>query len=229
MGEVKVKFLNISLVLVLMLVVVFAQAADIEGAFIVIDDEASIKDVLEKITQGSGKQELETKDVYQEDNDGKAALRINVEGGDGQSFNPNMPDWQLQIEKNPVGKNQFRYITFAWKDIGGDGIQLQLHANVGGWGHRYHAGANVKGWNPSIQGNKKAPEKWEVHTRDLIKDWKDLAKGGFVISGIAFTAWDGKAGLWDHVAFHQTPEDPIAPKAVDTKAKLAVKWAEIKQ
>ena len=78
MGEVKVKFLNISLVLVLMLVVVFAQAADIEGAFIVIDDEASIKDVLEKITQGSGKQELETKDVYQEDNDGKAALRINV-------------------------------------------------------------------------------------------------------------------------------------------------------
>ena len=138
MGEVKVKFLNISLVLVLMLVVVFAQAADIEGAFIVIDDEASIKDVLEKITQGSGKQELETKDVYQEDNDGKAALRINVEGGDGQSFNPNMPDWQLQIEKNPVGKNQFRYITFAWKDIGGDGIQLQLHANVGGWGHRYH-------------------------------------------------------------------------------------------
>ena len=222
------RFLNISLLLFLMLVAVWVQAADIKGAFVVIDDEASIKDVLQKITSGSGKKELEKKDVYKDDNDGKAALRINVAGGDGQNFNPNMPDWELEIEKKPVGKNQFRYITFAWKDIGGDGIQLQLHANVNSWGHRYHAGANVKNWNPSIQVNKKAPEKWEVHTRDLIEDWKDLAKGGQLITGIAFTAWDGKAGLFDHVVFHQTPEDPLAPQAVDAKAKLTVKWAEIK-
>ena len=176
------RFLNISLLLFLMLVVVWVQAADIKGAFVVIDDEASIKDVLQKITSGSGKKELEKKDVYKDDNDGKAALRINVAGGDGQNFNPNMPDWELEIEKKPVGKNQFRYITFAW----------------------------------------------EVHTRDLIEDWKDLAKGGQIITGIAFTAWDGKAGLFDHVAFHQTPEDPLAPQAVDAKAKLTVKWAEIK-
>ena len=116
------RFLNISLLLFLMLVVVWVQAADIKGAFVVIDDEASIKDVLQKITSGSGKKELEKKDVYKDDNDGKAALRINVAGGDGQNFNANMPDWELEIEKKPVGKNQFRYITFAWKDIGGDGI-----------------------------------------------------------------------------------------------------------
>ena len=224
------KHMKFSLILALALIVsLAAQAADLKGAFVVIDDEASIKDALQKLTSGSGKRELEKKDVYKEDDDGKAAIRINVAGGDGQNFNPNMPDWELEIEKKPTGKNQFRYITFAWKKIGGDGVQLQLHANINSWGHRYHAGANVKNWNPSIQVNKKMPEKWEVHTRDLIEDWKDLNKGGLLITGIAFTAWDGKAGLWDHVVFHQTPEDPLAPQAVDVKAKLAVKWGEIKQ
>jgi len=224
------KHMKFSLILALALIVGLAtQAADLKGAFVVIDDEASIKDALQKLTSGSGKRELEKKDVYKEDDDGKAAIRINVQGGDGQNFNPNMPDWELEIEKKPTGKNQFRYITFAWKKIGGDGVQLQLHANINSWGHRYHAGANVKNWNPSIQVDKKIPEKWEVHTRDLIEDWKDLNKGGQIITGIAFTAWDGKAGLWDHVVFHQTPEDPLAPQAVDVKAKLAVKWGEIKQ
>ena len=224
------KHLKFSLILALVLIVgLVAQAADLKGAFVVIDDEASIKDALQKLTNGQGKRELEKKDIYKEDDDGKAAIRINVAGGDGQNFNPTMPDWELEIEKKPTGKNQFRYITFAWKKIGGDGIQLQLHANVNSWGHRYHAGANVKNWNPSIQVDKKIPEKWEVHTRDLIEDWKDLNKGGQKITGIAFTAWDGKAGLWDHVVFHQTPEDPLAPQAVDVKAKLAVKWGEIKQ
>lgn len=224
------KHMKFSLILALALIVsLAAQAADLKGAFVVIDDEASIKDTLQKLTNGSGKKALEKKDVYKEDDDGKAAIRINVAGGDGQNFNPGMPDWEVGIEKKPTRPDQFRYITFAWKKIGGDGIQLQLHANVGGWGHRYHAGANVKNWNPSIQVNKEVPEKWEVHTRDLIEDWKDLSKGGMKITGIAFTAWDGKAGLWDHVVFHQTPEDPLAPQAVDVKAKLAVKWGEIKQ
>ena len=225
--EVKLRILNIILLLLVAVAVVLAQGTRM-NTLVVIDDKASIEDILLKITVGDGLGVLEEKDVYKEDNDGKAALRVNVKGGDGQSFNPKMPDWNLQIDRKPIEENQFRYITFAWKDIGGDGIQLQLHTNENNWGHRYHAGVNLRNWNPSIQVSEKAPAKWEVHTRDLIEDWKDLAGGGQIITGIAFTAWDGKAGLFDHVAFHQTPEDPLAPQAVDAEAKLTVKWAEIK-
>ena len=104
--KVKLRLLNISLLLFLMLVVV-CMHADVEGAFVVIDDEASVKDILQKITSGSGKKELEKKDVYKDDNDAKAALRINVAGGDGQNFNANMPDWELEIEKIQLEKISF--------------------------------------------------------------------------------------------------------------------------
>ena len=64
------KHMIFGLILALALIVsLAAQAADLEGAFVVIDDEASIKDALEKLTNGQGKKALEKKDVYKEDDD----------------------------------------------------------------------------------------------------------------------------------------------------------------
>lgn len=211
------------------LVVLFIGLASLiraQQAFIVVDDEQSIKDLLPMLTQGAGQASLEKEDVYKDDADGKAALKVTGEGGDGQKFNPNMPGWQLKIVKNPDPKadDEFRYITFAWRKEGGNGIQLQLHATTNTWGHRYHAGANVKNWNPSIQVSPDVPREWEIHTRDLVDDW-----GEMVITGIAFTAWDLDYGVWDHVVFHQTEEDPLAIKAVDPRLKLSLTWGQLKQ
>ncbi len=219
---------KIRFILCLTLAVILFQTVSLAGVkeYVILDE--NVDAVLKYLTLGDGTPKKVT-DAYA----GKEALYINGAGSYGGRANNAAPwSWYcscFKITENPKADDEFRYITFAWKKNGGTGIQLQLHGNPDTWGHRYHAGANVKNWNPSIQVDKKIPEKWEVHTRDLIEDWKDLNKGGQIITGIAFTAWDGKAGLWDHVVFHQTPEDPLAPQAVDVKAKLAVKWGEVKQ
>ncbi|HIA67938.1 TPA: hypothetical protein EYN98_18190 [Candidatus Poribacteria bacterium] len=193
-------------------------------AFVVIDGKKSVDDILPKLTNGAGQAKLEKNDVYKEDDDGKAALLVVGSGGDGQKFNPNMPDWQLEVVKNPTKKNQFRYITFAWKKKGGTGIQLQLHWTTNSWGHRYHSGVNEKNWNPSIQLDKKMPEDWEVYTRDLVEDWDEG-----VMTGIAFTAWSLDHGIWDHVVFHQQEDDPLAPQAVQPTEKLPLTWGRLKK
>ncbi len=56
--------MKFSLIVALALIVsLAAQATDLEGAFVVNDDEASIKDALEKLTNGQGKKAWEKKDV----------------------------------------------------------------------------------------------------------------------------------------------------------------------
>jgi len=193
---------------------------------IIVHEEADIKDLITKLTNGDGRASVETKDVYKKDRDGKAALLVTGEGGDGQKFNPNIPGWAFKIVKDPKAKDEFRYITFAWKKVGGTGIQLQLSAG-GDWGHRYHAGANEKNWNPSwnpsIQVSPDIPKEWTLVTRDVWEDWKDMT-----LTGIAFTAWSLQHGIWDHVVLHQTKEDPLALLAVEPKGKLASAWAELK-
>ena len=221
------------IVLMLMSVIVYNYSvwSKENRAFVIIDDKKSVKDILPKLTNGAGKAELEENDVYEEDDDGKAALLVVGSGGDGQKFNPNMPDWEIDIVKKPKGKNEFRYITFAWKKKGGTGIQLQLHWTTNSWGHRYHSGVNEKNWNPSIQLDEKLPKDWKVYTRDLVEDWEveDLDGKKGVMTGIAFSAWSLEHGIWDHVVLHQQEEDPLAPQAVQPTEKLPLTWGRLKK
>lgn len=193
-----------------------------QQSYIIAHEEADIKDLITKLTSGDGQASVERADVYKKDRDGKAALLVTGAGGDGQKFNPNVPGWAFKIVKDPKAKDEFRYITFAWKKVGGTGIQLQLSA-LGDWGHRYHAGANEKNWNPSIQVSPDMPKEWTLVTRDVWEDWKDMT-----LTGIAFSAWSLPHGIWDHVVLHQTKEDPLANLAVEPKGKLASAWAELK-
>ena len=49
-----------------------------------------------------------------------------------------------------------------------------------------------------------------------------------VITGIAFTAWSLDHGIWDHLVFHRTEEDPLAPQAVEPGDKLPLTWGQLK-
>jgi hypothetical protein len=206
-----------------------AQAQD--GVFIVLDDEASIREFASVLGSGDGTVSVDTNDAYPHDDDGEAALRIDSPAGDNQKFNANIPGWAFEIVGRPQAEDEFRYITFAWRKEGAPGIQLQLSAQPGGWSHRYHAHANLKGWNPSIRLTLDEPSTWQVHTRDLFRDW-----GGMVVTGMALTPGSGEYGLFDHIAFHQSPEDPFAAPedepghetAVQPAGKSATVWARIK-
>jgi hypothetical protein len=111
-----------------------ARAQD--KVLLVLDDEQSIEDMIEMLTNGEGTASVEKDDPYLDDGDGKAALRIDSPVGDNQKFNPNFPGWAYQIVEDPAADDEFRYITFAWLKGGGEGMQLQLSAQPGGWGHR---------------------------------------------------------------------------------------------
>ena len=185
-----------------------------DAEFFTVLDE-NVDEVLAWATGGGGTGE-KISDAYA----GDEALYVASTGGDGQIFNPTVPDWSFSIVENPAGLNEFRYITFAWKKDGGNGIQLQIHGDPDTWGHRYHAGDNVKGWNPSIQVSTSIPTDWTLETRDLFGDW-----GEFTVTGMAFTAWDGNGGAWDFVYFHKSPTPPTA---VEPAGKLATTWAGLK-
>ncbi len=192
--------------------------------FIIIDDAATVETIIPALTSGNATAELETDDVWLEDGDGKAALRIDSPAGDNQKFNTNILDWSWSVVEDPTAADEMRYITFAWRQEGGAGTQLQLHGMPGTWGHRYHAGENPKGWNPSIEVTSDAPAEWQIFTRDMFDDWDE-----FILTGFAFSPGAPEFGLFDHMAVHQSEVDPIAPQAVDPKGKSAAVWAEIKQ
>ena len=191
---------------------------------VIVDDEASIEELIPLLTQGDGKAVLERADVYDDGRNGPTALRIESKGGDFQKYRTSMPGWEYLIREQPSREDEFRYITFAWRKQGGTGVQFQLHGVPGFWGHRYHAGENMQGWLPSIQVSVDRADDWEVHTRDLVADW-----GEFVLRGIAFTPGSLDFAMFDHVALHQSEEDPLRPQAVDAAGKLAAVWAGIKQ
>lgn len=199
-----------------------AGSAAAQESYVIIHDEASITDLLKKLTSGDAKGTVEKKDVYKDDGDAKAALYIDGTGGDGQRFNSNMADWAFKIVKDPKAKDEFRYLTWAWKKLGGTGTQLQLSAG-GDWGHRYHAGVNEKAWNPSIEVTPVMPKEWTLVTRDVWQDQKDMN-----LTGMAFSPASVPGGLWDHMALHKTKDDPLAVLAVQPKGKLAAAWSELK-
>ncbi|MBN9121572.1 MAG: hypothetical protein J0I06_20895 [Planctomycetes bacterium] len=125
-----------------------------------------------------------------------------------QKYRSRIPGWNFKIVENPKAPAgpkvvpEFRYLRFAWKKIGGNGVMIQLHDPVKSWAFRYHAGANVQGWQPSKQIAEGPPTGWEVVTRDLFKDF-----GEFSITGMALSPLDGTAALFDHILLGRTVED----------------------
>jgi hypothetical protein len=158
------------------------------------DDEALVKGLTQENNGSVAKRE--GKDVYS----GQRSLCVTPM----QRFNPQMPGWNYPIVEKP-GPGQYRYLRFAWKKVDGQQMMIQL---CGGpsptqdWGHRYVAGANLGGWKPDIILASKPPAVWKVVTRDLYKDF-----GAFTLSGIAFTPYDGTAGLFDHIYLARSLED----------------------
>jgi hypothetical protein len=195
--------------LVLSLVMTLSASA---ATFTILDE--NVDEVLAAITSGEGTPS-KSNDAFS----GSESLFVGSTGGDGQNFNPAMPGWSFGITENPVGDNEFRYISFAWKKDGGEGLQLQLHGDPDTWGHRYHGGANVKNWNPSIQAQEDIPTVWTRHVRDLYEDW-----GEFTLTGIAYSSWDGVGGFYDDIALHQE----LSTTAVEAKDRAMTMWATLK-
>lgn len=208
------KLLQISLAL--LTVMLFTLSASAAEKFVIIDE--NVDDVVKFLTSGSGVASKVGGAAK-----GSQALQVTGDGGDGQKFNDKVPGWNFKIVENPKAKDEFRYITWAWKKDKGKGIQLQLHGIPDTWGHRYHAGDNVKGWNPSNQVAKEVPTSWAINTQDLFKDWK-----AFTLTGIAFTAWEnGTVSHWDWVVLHQDGKDTAV--AVEPKGKLTTMWGKVKK
>jgi hypothetical protein len=138
----------------------------------------------------------EDADVYS----GGSALRVTPM----QRHSGRIAGWNWRIVEKPAGPGEYRYIRFAWKKSGGEGIAVQLHDQNRTWIVRYHAGKNVLGWTPSIEVANTTPKEWTVVTRDL---WADNNKQPLTLTGMAFTAFDGQHGLFDHVMLGRTVAD----------------------
>jgi HEAT repeat protein len=149
--------------------------------------------LLAQLTAEDGPAQPETNDKFS----GAASVKIMPV----QRYNPTISGWAFPIVEKPE-LGQYRYIRFAWKKSGGNGIMLQLHTSTRGWENRYCAGRNVVGWG-AIQVDGKAPGDWTVVTRDLFKDFG----GAFVLTGMALTPMDGAAGFYDHIYLGRTIED----------------------
>lgn len=149
--------------------------------------------------------------LINEGGEGGAAVRDDTERYSGgcsirvtplQRYTSQLKGWSFPVVEKP-GPGQYRYIRFAWKKSGGAGIMLQLCAvnQPSGWEHRYVAGQQSVPW-AALNIAPKAPDKWEVVTRDLFKDF-----GTFTLTGIAFTPMDGTAGYYDHIYLGRSAED----------------------
>jgi putative membrane-bound dehydrogenase-like protein len=149
-------------------------------------------DLVSHLNQGDGAAEFESKDVL----NGKVSLRITPP----QRFSAKIAGWSFPIREKP-GPGEYRYLRFAWKTDGGDGVLLEL-ADKGKWPRpdqptrRYFAGKNTTGWH-ATRVSSSAPSKWTEQTRDL---WADF--GDFTLTGIAPTAIGGPA-LFDRVELLQ--------------------------
>jgi len=155
-----------------------------------------------------------------------------------QSYNNNMTGWRFIITDKPTGKDQYRYIRFAWKADGGTGVMIQFPDN-GNWGavttpcvgppapgtRRYIAGVNVTGWSGVCVDNS-IPTEWTVIQRDLFDDF-----GTFTMTGMALTPFSdgGKGDYYDSIMLAaKETEFPKLGIAVSPRDKLAALWAEIK-
>jgi len=148
---------------------------------------------------------------------GKSSLHLTA----GQRHSPRLPGWQFAIVEQPAAHasepansdrrngqplTRFRYLRFAWKSLGAEGVMLELAAD-GAWPpadqpiRRYYSGKNSSGWQ-AIEVSPNTPTEWTVVTIDL---WKDC--GPFTLTGIAPTALRGEA-LFDRIELLETLESP---------------------
>lgn len=134
---------------------------------------------------------VETEVVYS----GKSSVRIVPM----QRFHPSLPGWKFPIRNNPR-PGEYRYLRFAWKSEGCRGIMIQFHDEKG-WNLRYVAGIDKYGWGSKTVAGV-PPKKWTIVTCDLHKDFGDR-----ILSGMALTAFDGKAAWFDHVCLGRTIAD----------------------
>jgi hypothetical protein len=164
---------------------------------------------------------------------GKASVFVTP----AQSYNNQMPNWSFRITDKPSGKNEYRYIRFAWKSDGGTGIMVQFPDN-GAWGavtvpcadppapgtRRYIAGQNVTGWT-GICVAKNIPKDWTVIERDLFADF-----GSFTMTGLALTPFSdgGNGDYYDAIMLAAKENELPSLQAVSPKDKLVTLWAKIK-
>lgn len=134
---------------------------------------------------------------------GRRALRVEPNG----VSNAKLAGLQIPIRKNPK-PGEYRYIVYAWKERGGEGIALELNKAV--WngkpsskpvvgyfaGTRPNANANLR------EVDKTAPADWTVVRRDLAADF-----GDFTIAGLGFKSTGGECGLWDYVYLARDESD----------------------
>ncbi|HVC95724.1 MAG TPA: PVC-type heme-binding CxxCH protein [Pirellulales bacterium] len=178
---------------------------------VLFDDEPTF---LAALTEGAAKASLTTSDKH----GGDAALLLT----EGQRFSPRILDWQFHIVEYPdtndraaTNRNEsntsplpsptFRYLRFAWKSVGAQGVMFELAAD-GHWPpadkplRRYYSGRNSSGW-AATEVSPDVPTEWTVVTVDL---WKDF--GEFTLTGIAPTALEGPA-LFDKIELLRSLED----------------------
>ncbi len=116
-----------------------------------------------------------------------------------QRFHPGIPGWKYRITEKPK-PGEYRYLRFAWKADGCDGIMIQFHDEKR-WNLRYTAGVDRPNWGTEFVAEK-PPSEWVVVTCDLFKDF-----GERTLQGIALTAFGGQAAYFDHIYFGRTIED----------------------
>ena len=140
--------------------------------------------------QSGGEGSAELANVFS----GRAAVKIIPMQRYGQ-----VPGWNFRIAEKP-GPGEYRFVRFAWRADGSDGIMVQFHVETG-WSVRYVAGNNVPGWGAKEVATV-APPGWTVVTRDLFGEF-----GPCTVSGIALSVFGGNAGYFDHVYLGRTVED----------------------
>jgi hypothetical protein len=142
-----------------------------------------------------------------------------------QRYASRIQGWAYRIVKEPKNPGEFRYVRFAWKKVGGNGITIQFYnGSTSSWEQRYTAGVNPQSW-PAKSVSKDSPREWTVVTRDLFEDFGEMN-----ISGMAFSPLDGTCGYFDHVCLGRTIEDldkhldaalgKVAPKTAPTEKEI---------
>ena len=142
----------------------------------------------ECLSEGDGTATIRTDDRFS----GEASLAVTPP----QRWSLSIPGWKYRIVEVP-GPGEFRYLRFAWKSHGGEGVMVELAAD-GQWPP--YSGKNDTGW-AAVQVSPQVPGRWVVVTRDL---WQDF--GEFTLTGIAPTAIGGVA-LFDRIELLSSLDD----------------------
>jgi hypothetical protein len=184
------------------------------------DDAAGLLKQLTNPTGDIGEGHPENKVVFS----GTTGIRIVPM----QRFHPTIPGWKYRIVEKP-GPGEYRYLRFAWKADGCAGIMVQMH-DERDWFIRYTAGVDRHNWGTKFVAAT-PPGEWTVVTCDLFRDF-----GPRTLTGIALTAFDGRAAYFDHIYLGRTVEDldrvdatglrkgkPVRP----TPAALDRLWADL--